>query len=110
MGWQGACQRSMRISMCLSVGIWLTSCAHLHQQARHHEHTGDWIMKRDFKSCMLYALFGLPIFLLLFIGVIYFANCGFSTDCSQASLPGIIHTPIPSHSGINPRPGEVGAG
>ena len=53
-------------------------------------------MKRDFKSCMLYALFGLPIFLLLFIGVIYFANCGFSTDCSQASLPGIIHTPIPS--------------
>jgi mono/diheme cytochrome c family protein len=53
-------------------------------------------MKRDFKSCMLYALFGLPIFLLLFIGVIYFANCGFSTDCSQASLPGVIHTPIPT--------------
>jgi mono/diheme cytochrome c family protein len=53
-------------------------------------------MKRDFKSCMLYALFGLPIFLLLFIASIYFANCGFSTDCSQASLPGIIHTPIPT--------------
>jgi mono/diheme cytochrome c family protein len=28
-------------------------------------HSGNWIMKRDFKSCMLYALFGLPIFLLL---------------------------------------------
>jgi mono/diheme cytochrome c family protein len=53
-------------------------------------------MKRDFKSCMLYALFGLPIFLLLFIGVIYVGNCGFSANCSQASLPAIIHTPIPT--------------
>jgi len=53
-------------------------------------------MKRDFTSCMLYALFGLPIFLLLFIGIIYVANCGLSADCSQASLPGIIHTPIPT--------------
>ena len=53
-------------------------------------------MKRDFRSCMLYAVFGLPIFLLAFIAVLYFANCGFSADCSQASLPGIIHTPIPS--------------
>jgi len=53
-------------------------------------------MKRDFKSCMLYALFGLPIFLLLFIATVYVANCGFSADCSQASLPGIIHTPIPT--------------
>jgi len=53
-------------------------------------------MKRDFASCMLYAVFGLPIFLLLFIGALYFANCGFSTDCSQASLPAIIHTPIPT--------------
>ncbi len=53
-------------------------------------------MKRDFKSCMLYALFGLPIFLLLFIASIYFLNCGFSANCSQASLPPIIHTPIPT--------------
>ena len=53
-------------------------------------------MKRDFTSCMLFALFGLPIFLLLFIAALYFANCGFSTDCSQASLPAIIHTPIPT--------------
>jgi mono/diheme cytochrome c family protein len=53
-------------------------------------------MKRDFKSCMLYALFGLPILVLLFIATIYFANCGFSVDCSHAGLPGIIHTPIPT--------------
>lgn len=53
-------------------------------------------MKRDFSSCMLYAVFGLPIFLLIFIVAIYVGNCGFSTDCSQASLPGIIHTPIPT--------------
>jgi mono/diheme cytochrome c family protein len=45
---------------------------------------------------MLYALFGLPIFLLLIIAVVYVGNCGLSPDCSQASLPGIIHTPIPS--------------
>src|SRR5512137_2351637 len=54
------------------------------------------MMKRDFKSCMLYALFGLPIFLLLFISVLYFANCGFTADCSQSGLPAIIHTPIPT--------------
>jgi mono/diheme cytochrome c family protein len=53
-------------------------------------------MKRDFASCMLYAVFGLPIFLLIFIAAVYVGNCGFSTDCSQASLPGIIHTPIPT--------------
>lgn len=53
-------------------------------------------MKRDFASCMIYTVFGLPIFLLVFIAALYFANCGFSTDCSQASLPAIIHTPIPT--------------
>ena len=53
-------------------------------------------MKRDFKSCMLYALFGLPIFLFLFIATIYVANCGLSANCSQAGLPAIIHTPIPT--------------
>ena len=53
-------------------------------------------MKRDFKSWMLYALFGLPILVLLFIATIYFVNCGFNADCSQAGLPGIIHTPIPT--------------
>ena len=53
-------------------------------------------MKRDFRAYMLYLLFGLPIFLLLFIAGVYFGNCGFSADCSQASLPEIIHTPIPT--------------
>jgi mono/diheme cytochrome c family protein len=53
-------------------------------------------MKRDFASCMLYSLFGLPIFLLLFIATLYFANCGFTADCSGASQPPIIHTPIPT--------------
>jgi hypothetical protein len=53
-------------------------------------------MKRDFKATMLVLIFGLPIFLLLFIVALYVGNCGFSTDCSQASLPEIIHTPIPT--------------
>jgi mono/diheme cytochrome c family protein len=53
-------------------------------------------MKRDFGSCMLYALFGLPIFLLLFIATIYFANCGFNAQCSGVAQPPIIHTPIPT--------------
>jgi mono/diheme cytochrome c family protein len=53
-------------------------------------------MKRDFASCMLYSLFGLPIFLLLFIATLYFGNCGFTADCSGASRPPIIHTPIPT--------------
>jgi mono/diheme cytochrome c family protein len=59
-------------------------------------------MKRDFKSCMLYALFGLPIFLLLFIAVIYFANCGFSGKCVGVGLPAIIHTPIPTLVPVEP--------
>jgi hypothetical protein len=53
-------------------------------------------MKRDFKASMLYLIFGLPVFLLLFIIALYVGNCGFSMDCSQASLPEIIHTPIPT--------------
>jgi len=53
-------------------------------------------MKRDFKAIMLYLIFGLPFFLLLFIVALYVGNCGFSTDCSQASQPEIIHTPIPT--------------
>lgn len=53
-------------------------------------------MKRDFKASMLYLIFGLPIFLLIFIVALYVGNCGFSTDCSQANLPDIIHTPIPT--------------
>jgi mono/diheme cytochrome c family protein len=53
-------------------------------------------MKRDFASCMIAALFGLPIFLILFIVGLYIAFCGFSTNCSQVALPAIIHTPIPT--------------
>ena len=53
-------------------------------------------MKRDFKAIMLYLIFGLPFFLLLFMVALYVGNCGFSTDCSQASQPEIIHTPIPT--------------
>ena len=70
-------------------------------------------MKRDFKATMLILIFGLPIFLLLFIVVLYVGNCGFSTDCSQASLPEIIHTPIPTlipatlpAAGVAPSAGE----
>jgi hypothetical protein len=53
-------------------------------------------MKQDFKTWILLAIFGLPIFLCLFIVVIYFVNCGFTNDCSRASLPPKIHTPIPT--------------
>jgi hypothetical protein len=53
-------------------------------------------MKRDFKTWVILLIFGLPIFLLGFIAAIYFANCGFNNDCSNASLPEKIHTPIPS--------------
>jgi hypothetical protein len=53
-------------------------------------------MKQDFKTWILLGIFGLPVFLCLFIVVIYFANCGFSNDCSNASLPPKIHTPIPT--------------
>ncbi len=53
-------------------------------------------MKNDFKTYMLLLVFGLPVLLLFYIGALYFGNCGFSGDCSQASLAPIIHTPIPT--------------
>ncbi len=53
-------------------------------------------MKRDFSSCMLAALIGLPIFLIVFIIALYVGNCGFSTNCSPVAQPAIIHTPIPT--------------
>jgi len=53
-------------------------------------------MKRDFRTWILLLIFGLPVFLILFILAIYVGNCGFSTDCSQANLPQKIHTPIPT--------------
>jgi hypothetical protein len=53
-------------------------------------------MKRDFKTSMLLMIFGLPVFLCLFIVAIYIGNCGFSGDCSNVNLPQKIHTPIPT--------------
>ncbi len=53
-------------------------------------------MKRDFKTWILLLLFGMPIFFIIFIAAIYIGNCGFDNDCSNASLPPKIHTPIPT--------------
>jgi len=53
-------------------------------------------MKQDFKTWILLLLFGMPIFFIIFIAAIYIGNCGFNNDCSQASLPPKIHTPIPT--------------
>ena len=64
-------------------------------------------MKRDFKSCMLYALFGLPIFLLLFIAIIYFANCGFSARLFASQPAGDHPYPHPNPDpGSHPNPGS----
>ena len=57
---------------------------------------GDKGMKRDLKTWMLLLVFGLPVFLASFIAILYFANCGFDSDCSQAGLPDVLHTPIPT--------------
>lgn len=51
-------------------------------------------MIKDFKTWMLILVFGLPLFLLLFIGALYFGNCGFGEQCTYANLPALIHTPI----------------
>ncbi len=53
-------------------------------------------MKRDFKTWMLVLIFGMPVLFLAFIAGLYFIPCGFDQDCSQAALPDIIHTPIPT--------------
>lgn len=53
-------------------------------------------MRRDFKNGMLFLVFGLPIFLASFIAILYVANCGFTSNCSQVGLPSVIHTPIPT--------------
>jgi len=55
---------------------------------------GDVFMKRDFKAWMMTLIFGLPVFLILFIAFLYFGNCGFNNDCSQSSQAALIHTPI----------------
>jgi hypothetical protein len=53
-------------------------------------------MTRNFKGSLMAVIFGLPIFLLAFIAFLYFGNCGFNNDCSQAGLAPIMHTPIPT--------------
>lgn len=46
---------------------------------------------------MLYVIFGLPVFVLAFIAVVYFGNCGFNNNCPPADAQvQIIHTPIPT--------------
>jgi len=69
---------------------------------------GDKVMKLDFKAWMLVLVFGLPIFLACFIATLYFANCGFDSDCSQAGLPDVLHTPIPTLIPVIHSVGEEG--
>jgi hypothetical protein len=51
---------------------------------------------REFKSWFMLLVFGLPIFLIAFIALLYFGSCGFGGDCSRAALAPIMHTPIPT--------------
>ena len=53
-------------------------------------------MNKDFKAWLMGVIFGLPVILIIFIAFLYFGNCGFNNDCSQAGLPQIYHTPIPT--------------
>jgi mono/diheme cytochrome c family protein len=53
-------------------------------------------MKRDFRTWMLLLAFSLPIIAVLFIGGIYFSNCGLYANCARGDLAQVIHTPIPT--------------
>ena len=53
-------------------------------------------MKRDFKFWLILLAFSLPVCAGLFIGTIYFSNCGINADCSRGFLAPVIHTPIPT--------------
>ena len=53
-------------------------------------------MRQDFKNWILFLAFGMPLLFLAFIAGLYFIPCGFTGDCAQATLPEIIHTPIPT--------------
>ncbi len=66
-------------------------------------------MKRDFNFWVLVLAFGMPLLFLAFIAGLYFIPCGFNNDCSQAALPDIIHTPIPTIlPATMPAPGQGG--
>src|SRR3989304_6494462 len=53
-------------------------------------------MKRDFNTWVLILVFGMPLLFIIYISGLYFIPCGFNTDCSNANLPAVIHTPIPT--------------
>ena len=53
-------------------------------------------MKRDFKFWILLLAFSLPACAALFIGTIYFSNCGLNANCSRGFLAPVIHTSIPT--------------
>ena len=53
-------------------------------------------MKRDFRTWMILLAFSLPVVAALFIGSIYFVNCGGNADCSRGDLAGVIHTSVPT--------------
>ena len=53
-------------------------------------------MKRNFQSWILLLVFAMPVLFIAFIAGLYFIPCGFDNNCAQASLPDIIHTPIPT--------------
>ncbi|MBM3150693.1 MAG: hypothetical protein FJZ96_00570 [Chloroflexi bacterium] len=70
-------------------------------------------MKRDFNTWMLFLIFGMPVLFLAFIAGLYFIPCGLNNDCSQATLPGVIHTPVPTiipATMVAPEPGEAAVG
>jgi len=53
-------------------------------------------MKRDFKFWLTLLAFSLPVCAAMFIGSIYFFNCGVNADCSRGFLAPVIHTPMPT--------------
>jgi mono/diheme cytochrome c family protein len=53
-------------------------------------------MKRDFRTAMILLAFSLPLIAVLFIGSIYFSNCGTSNNCARGDLAAVIHTSIPT--------------
>jgi cytochrome c553 len=67
-------------------------------------------MKRNFQNWILLLVFAMPVVFIAFIAGLYFIPCGFNNNCAQASLPDIIHTPIPTLiPAAMPAPGAVGA-
>lgn len=53
-------------------------------------------MKKDFNTSILMLVFGMPLLFIAFIAGLYFIPCGLGNDCSNATLPDVIHTPIPT--------------